>query len=200
MGKPLPDAALDQIYRLARTRRSWSEEEVPEILIRAVYDLQKFAPTSGNCCPGRFLFIRSPEAKKRLDKHMDEGNRKQTFSAPWTCIVAYDLEFPEFMAKLAPHLKNPKAGLSDPKTVEWLAIQNGSLGGAYMMIAARVLGLDCGPMNGFNREGINQEFFLSDPKMKSWRVNFVCNLGHGDASQLFPRAPRLAFEEACTVL
>lgn len=200
MGKPLPDAHLDQLYRLARTRRSWSEEEVSEVLIRAIYDLQKFAPTSGNCCPGRFLFIRSHEAKKRLDKHMDEGNRKQTFTAPWSCIVAYDLEFPKFMGKLAPWMKDPAKSFADPKLVDWLAVQNGSLGGAYMMIAARALGLDCGPMNGFDREGINQEFFLDDPKMKSWRVNFVCNIGHGDEAKLHPRSGRLEFEEACAIL
>lgn len=200
MAKPLPDAALDQLWRTARTRRAWTDDAVPEILIRAVYDLQKLAPTSGNCCPGRFLFVKSPQAKQRLDKLMDEGNRAQTMAAPWTCIVAFDLDFPEYMSKLAPHLKNPKAGLADPREVEWLAIQNGSLGGAYMMMAARALGLDCGPMNGFDREGVNREFFLSDVKMRSWRVNFICNLGHGDAAALRPRAPRLDFDEAAGIV
>lgn len=200
MGKPLSDASLDQIYRAARTRRGWTDEEVPETLIRAVYDLQKWAPTSGNCCPGRFLFIRSQEAKQRLDALMDEGNRKQTFTAPWTCIVAYDLNFPQFMPKLAPWMKDPAKVFADPKEVEWLAIQNGSLGGAYLIIAARALGLDCGPMNGFDREGINREFFLNDPKRSSWRVNFVCNIGHGDDTRLYPRAGRLDFDEAAGIL
>jgi len=200
MGKPLPDSALDQLWRNARTRRSWTDEEVPEVLIRAIYDLQKWAPTSGNCCPGRFLFVRSKEAKERLDRLMDKGNRVQTYSAPWTCIVAYDLGFPDFMGKLAPHMKDPKASFSDPKWVEWLAIQNGSLGGAYLIMAARALGLDCGPMNGFDRDGVNREFFINDPKMKAWRVNFVCNLGHGDEQKLFPRAARLDFDEAAEII
>jgi 3-hydroxypropanoate dehydrogenase len=200
MASPLPDAALDQLYRTARTRRGWRPEEVPEVLVRAVYDLQKFGPTSGNCCPARFLFLRSPEAKARLDKLMDPGNRVQTMAAPWTAIIAYDLDFPEYLSELTPHSKNPKAGLTDAKQVEWLAIQNGSLGGAYLILAARALGLDCGPMNGFDRDGINREFFSAEPPLKSWRVNFVCNIGHGDDTRLFPRAPRLDFAQACRIL
>lgn len=201
MAKPLPDAALDQLWRLARTRRHWTEEDVPEVLVRAVYDLQKWAPTSGNICPGRFLFIRSKAAKDRLDALMDEGNRRQTMTSPWTCIVAYDLDFHRFMGKLAPHMKNPAKTFADEKNREFLAFQNGSLGGAYLIMAIRALGLDAGPMNGFDREGINREFFLNDPKMNTWRVNFVCNIGYADpAENLRLRAGRLDFDDAATIL
>lgn len=201
MGKPLPDASLDQMFRSARTRRKWTDETVPEVLIRAVYDLHKWGPTSGNICPGRYLFVHSEAAKKRLDPLMDKGNREQTFTAPWTVLVAYDLDFPDHLDKLAPHMKDKHAPFRDDKWREFLAIQNGSLGGAYLMIAARSLGLDAGPMNGFDREGINKEFFLDHPKMKSWRVNFVCNLGHATPDEkLFPRAARLDFEEAAGVI
>ncbi len=200
MGKPLPDAALDQLYRAARTRRSWTGEDIPEVLMRAVYDLQKWGPTSGNCCPARFVFVHSMAAKQRLDKLMNEGNRKQTMEAPWTVIVAYDLDFVRYIPKLAPFIKDPGKAFADPKEVEWLAIQNGSLGGAYLIMAARALGLDCGPMNGFDREGINREFFLSDPDRASWRVNFVCNIGYGTDANLYPRGARLDFDEAAHIL
>jgi 3-hydroxypropanoate dehydrogenase len=200
MAKPLADAALDQLWRSARTRRSWTEEEVPEVLIRAVYDLQRWGPTSGNICPGRFLFIRSKAAKDRLDPLMDKGNREQTYTAPWTCIVAYDLDFPQFVPKLAPFIKDVAKAFADDAQREFLALQNGSLGGAYLILAARALGLDAGPMNGFDREGVNREFFLSDAKMKSWRVNFVCNLGHGSDARLYPRGARLTFDEAAGII
>ena len=200
MAKPLPDAALDQLWRSARTRRSWTDEEVPEVLIRAVYDLQKWAPTSGNICPGRFLFVHSQAAKRRLDPLMAAGNREQTMKAPWTCIVAYDLDFPKFVPRLAPFIKDVAKAFADAKETEWLAIQNGSLGGAYLIMAARALGLDAGPMNGFDRDGVNREFFLGDPKMKGWRVNFVCNLGHGGDARLFPRGERLDFDEAAGII
>jgi 3-hydroxypropanoate dehydrogenase len=200
MGKPLADAALDQLWRGARTRRSWTDEEVPEALIRAIYDLQKWGPTSGNICPGRFLFVHSKEAKDRLDPLMDKGNREQTMNAPWTCIVAYDLDFPHFVPKLAPFIKDPAKAFADMEMREFLALQNGSLGGAYLIMAARALGLDAGPMNGFDREGINREFFLDDPRMKTWRVNFVCNLGHGNDERLYPRGARLDFDEAAGII
>ncbi len=200
MTKPLPDLALDQTFRAARTRRGWTAEDVPEVLVRAVYDLLKWAPTSGNTCPGRFLFIRSAEAKARLDPLMDEGNRKQTMDAPWTALVAWDLDFPAYAQKLIPHAKDPQSWFKDPENARFLAVQGGTLQGAYLIIAARMLGLDCGPMNGFDRDGINREFFESDPAMKSWRINFVCNLGFGDDTRLHPRAPRLEFGEACRII
>ena len=200
MGRPLGDGDLDQLFRAARTRRGWTEEETPEVLIRATYDLLKMAPTASNISPGRFLFVRTPEAKARLLPHLDEGNRKQTESAPWTAIVAYDLDFVSQLGKLIPHAPNAKDWFADPKNAEWNAIQSGTLEGGYLILAARSLGLDCGPMGGFSREGVDKEFFLSDQKMKTWRSNFLVNIGHGDDTRLRPRAPRLDFDEACKIL
>ena len=200
MGKPLGDAALDQLFRTARTRRGWTDEETPEALIRATYDLAKIAPTASNISPGRFLFVRSKEAKARLEPHLDEGNRKQTMAAPFTAVVAYDLAFADHLDKLIPHAPTAKDWFADPANAEWNAIQSGTLMGAYLLIAARSLGLDCGPMNGFRRDGVDKEFFAPDPTMKSWRSNFLINLGHGDDTRLRPRAPRLDFDEACRIL
>jgi len=200
MGKPLADAALDQLFRTARTRRDWTDAETPEVLIRATYDLAKIAPTASNISPGRFLFVRSKEAKARLEPHLDEGNRKQTMAAPYTAIVAYDLAFADHLGKLIPHAPNAKDWFADQANAEWNAIQSGTLMGAYLLIAARSLGLDCGPMNGFRREGVDREFFLADPVMKTWRANFLINIGHGDETRVRPRAPRLDFDEACCIL
>ena len=200
MGKPLGDQALDQLFRTARTRRGWTEEETPEVLIRATYDLLKLGPTASNITPGRFLFVRSKEAKARLEPHLDEGNRKQTMAAPWIAIVAYDLAFADHLGKLIPHAPNAKEWFADPKNAEWNAIQSGTLQGAYLILAARSLGLDCGPMNGFRREGVDKEFFASDPQMKTWRSSFLVNIGHGDDTRVRPRAPRLDFEEAARIV
>ena len=200
MGKPLGDGDLDQLFRTARTRRGWTEEETPEVLIRATYDLLKMAPTASNICPARFMFIRSPEAKARLLPHMDDGNKAQTRTAPWSAIVAYDLAFADHLGKLIPHASNAKDWFASPESQTWNAVQSGTLQGAYLILAARSLGLDCGPMGGFSREGVDAEFFLSDPTMKSWRSNFICNIGHGDDTRLRTRAPRLDFDEACRIL
>ncbi len=200
MGKPLSDASLDQVFRTARTRRGWTDEETPEVLIRATYDLLKLCPTASNITPARFLFVHTPEAKARLEPHLDEGNRKQTMEAPYTAIVAYDLAFADHLAKLIPHAPNAKDWFADPANAEWNAIQSGTLQGAYLILAARSLGLDCGPMNGFRRDGVDREFFASDPAMKSWRSNFLVNIGHGDETRVRPRAPRLDFDEACRIL
>lgn len=199
MSDALPDGALDQLFRMARTRRGWTPEEVPEALIRATYDLLKMGPTASNICPARFFFVRSPEAKRRLEPYLDEGNRKQTMAAPWTAIIAYDLNFVSELPKLIPHNLNARDWFAEPKSAEWNAIQSGTLGGAYLILAARAMGLDCGPMNGFRREGVDREFFAGDPVMNSWRSNFLLNIGHGDATRLRPRAPRLDFDEACRI-
>ena len=200
MSKPLGDQSLDQIFRTARTRRGWTDEPTPEVLIRATYDLLKMAPTASNICPARFMFIHTAEAKARLEPHLDEGNRKQSMGAPYTAIVAYDLDFVSQLPKLIPHAPNAKEWFADPKNAEWNAIQSGTLQGAYLIIAARTLGLDCGPMGGFSREDVDREFFANDPVMKSWRSNFLVNIGHGDDTRLRPRAPRLDFDEACRIL
>ena len=200
MGRPIGDADLDQIFRTARTRRGWTEEETPEVLIRATYDLLKMGPTASNICPARFMFVRSAEAKARLAPHLDEGNRAQTRTAPWTAIVAYDLAFADHLGTLIPNAPNAKDWFALPESRDWNAVQSGTLQGAYLILAARALGLDCGPMSGFSRAGVDGEFFADDPVMKSWRSNFLVNIGHGDDARLRPRAPRLDFDAACRIV
>lgn len=199
MAHPVNDHALDVIFRDARSQNGFTDKAVPEILIRAVYDLTKMGPTSANCSPARFVFVSSPEAKARLLPLMSEGNRDKTAAAPWTVIMAHDMAFQEKMPQLFPH--NPGARDWFNNNREETAIRNGTLQTAYFLIAARALGLDCGPMSGFDMAGVNAEFFEKDPgEMQHWRANWICNLGHGDKAKLFPRSPRLAFDEACRIL
>jgi 3-hydroxypropanoate dehydrogenase len=191
----LPDSALEVLFRKARTHRAWLPQPVPDELIHQMYDLFKMGPTSANSCPARVVFIQSAEAKERLLPAMAPANVEKTRTAPLTAIVAYDLEFYEKLPELNPYVgKEVFAG--KPDLIQETAFRNGSLQGAYLMLAARALGLDCGPMSGFEAEKVNAEFF---PDGK-WKANFICNLGYGDASKLFPRQPRLTFEEACRVL
>jgi len=195
MSKTLSDAALDQLFRAARTHRSWTAEPVSPVVLEAVYALARMAPTSGNCSPGRFVFLVSPAAKARLKPALDPGNVEQTMSAPATAIVAHDMEFHEQMGRLGrPKARDWFAG--KPELIAETAFRNGSLQGAYLIMAARALGLDCGPMSGFDREMVDAEFF---PDGK-WKSNFLCNLGHGDGGRMRPRAPRLDFDEACRIL
>ena len=197
MSNSLTDDALDQLFRNARTYRSWLDKPVSEETLRRLYELSKWGPTSANGSPGRFLFIRSREAKERLRPILSPGNVEKTMAAPVTVVVAYDLRFHEKLPKLSPH--NPRMRdlfVSNPPFVEETARRNSSLQGAYLIIAARSLGLDCGPMSGFNNARLDEEFF-GGGHIKS---NFLCNLGYGDASKLHPREPRLEFDEACTIL
>ncbi len=196
MTKTLDDRALDQLFRAARTYRSWTAEPVPETLLQAVYELAKMGPTSGNCSPMRILFLRSAEAKARLAPALDRGNVKQTMAAPVTAVIAYDMEFYEHLPRLFPHEDARSWFAGKPAVIRATAVRNGSLQGAYFMLAARALGLDCGPMSGFDNAKLDQEFF-PDGRIKS---NFLCNLGHGDATGLRPRGPRLDFDEACKIL
>ncbi|MEL6258664.1 MAG: malonic semialdehyde reductase, partial [Pseudomonadota bacterium] len=144
--------------------------------------------------------LQSSEAKARLKPHLMEGNIVKTMSAPWVAIIAHDLDFPDHMERLFPHNLEAKTWFSDPTVRETTAFRNGTLQSAYFLIAARALGLDCGPMSGFNNEGVDAEFFLNDDARKSWRSNWICNLGHGDPDSVFPRSPRFDFEEACAIL
>ena len=195
MSKTLSDAALDQLFRTARTHRSWTAEPVSDVLLAAVYELARMGPTSGNCSPGRFVFVKSPEAKARLKPALDAGNVEQTMTAPVTAIVAHDMEFYELMPRLnTPRSRSWFAG--KPDVIAENAFRNGTLQGAYLIMAARALGLDCGPMSGFDKAKVDAEFF---PDGK-WRSNFLCNLGHGDGARMRPRAPRLEFDEACRIL
>jgi 3-hydroxypropanoate dehydrogenase len=191
------DDALDQLFRNARTYRSWLDRPVSEETLRQLYELSKWGPTSANGSPARFLFIRSREGKERLRPILAPGNVEKTMTAPVTVVVAYDLRFYEKLPQLSPH--NPRMRdlfVSNPPFVEETARRNSSLQGAYLIIAARSLGLDCGPMSGFDNARLDKEFFGAS-QVKS---NFLCNLGYGDASKLHPREPRLEFDEACTIL
>jgi 3-hydroxypropanoate dehydrogenase len=192
----LSDAGLDKIFRQARTHRAWRDEAVSDVLLEAIYDLAKMGPTSANCSPLRVAFLRSPEAKEKLRPALDAGNVEQTMVAPVTAIVAYDIEFYELLPKLYPHTDARSWFAGKPQRIEQTVQRNGSLQGAYFIVAARALGLDCGPMSGFNRKKVDEAFFAGT----SWRSNFLCNLGHGDSSQLRPRSPRLEFDEACRLL
>jgi nitroreductase len=197
MTASLDQSALDQLFNAARTRNGWVAETLPETLMRAVYDLAKWGPTSANCSPARFVFIATPEGKARLKPHLLASNVDKTMSAPWTVIVATDPAYFDKIPELFPH---------NPGAREWFAqapdggaeggFRNGTLQGAYLMMAARALGLDCGPMSGFDNAGVDREF-LADT---GWKSNFLVNLGHGTDENLFPRLPRLSFEAACQVV
>ena len=196
MSDRLPDASLDRLFRTARTRNAWSPEAVSEALIREVYDLAKWGPTSGNCCPGRFLFLTSDDAKQRLAPFMSSGNRAKTLQAPVNVIIGYDLNFAEKLPVLYPQNPGAVGWFADPAVALETALRNGSLQGAYLMLAARSLGLDCGPMSGFKPAGVDKEFFAGT----SWRTNFICNIGYGTDENLHPRNPRPTFDEACAIL
>ena len=211
MAEPLSDAALDQIFRKARTYSHWLDQPVTDETLHQLYELMKWGPTSMNTCPARIVFVRSPQAKQRLLPALLPGNVEKTMTAPVTAIVGYDVKFYEKLTKLWP--PNPKAGemfASNPELVETTARRNGSLQGAYLIVAARSLGLDCGPMSGFDNAKVDQEFFSSpgtaDGGGQEWlpeshiKSNFLCNLGYGDPAKLYPRGPRLDFHEACAIV
>lgn len=197
MGKPLTDDALDTIFRQARTHMHWLPKPVDEALLRQAYDLAKYGPTSANMCPMRVVFVVSKEAKEKLKPCLDAGNVDKTMAAPATAIIAMDVHFFEQLPKLYPHA-DAKAWFKDlPEPVlEYIALRNSSLQGAYFMLAARSLGLDCGPMSGFDNAKVDAAFFAGT----TVKSNFLCNLGYGDPARLHPRGPRLSFEEACRVV
>jgi 3-hydroxypropanoate dehydrogenase len=193
MTDKLNDRALDQLFRTARTRNTWTERQVTEQQLRELYEVMKFGPTSGNCCPARFVWVRSSEGKKKLAALAAPNNTPKILAAPVTVIIAYDLDFAEQLPKLFPARgKDMQAYYTDPHVAQTTAFRNGSLQGAYLIIAARVFGLDCGPMSGFNNEAVDSEFFANS-RIKS---NFICSIGYGSEKDLFPRNPRLTFEEA----
>lgn len=211
MSDSLDEGALDQLFRAARTHGAWLARPVTDDVLRRIYDLMKWGPTSANASPARFVFIRSREAKERLRPSLAPGNVEKTMSAPVTVIVAYDLLFYEKLSKLFPHNTAMRAMFAaNPQLVEVTAKRNSSLQGAYLMVAARALGLDCGPMSGFDNAKVDHEFFGAGKECSGCeqeffpaghvKSNFLCNLGYGDASKLYPRAPRLDFDEACTLL
>jgi 3-hydroxypropanoate dehydrogenase len=192
----LPAGSLDQLFRKARTYNAFESERIAQALIQEIYELAKWGPTASNCNPGRFVFLTSPEAKARLAPHMSSANRPKTLVAPINVIMAYDLNFAEKVPFLFPHKPEAAGWFAKPEVAMETAFRNGSLQAAYLMMAARSLGLDCGPMSGFKEAGVNDEFF----KGTAWRANFICNIGYGTSENLFPRLPRLPFEVACQVL
>jgi 3-hydroxypropanoate dehydrogenase len=195
--KMLNDQGLDLLYRNARSQNAWTAEPVSETLIRAVYDLTKMGPTSANCSPARFIILASNTAKERIRPYISPNNVQKTMTAPVCVIFGYDLAFFEKLPALFPH--NPAVKdwfASNPALAEQTAFRNGTLQAAYFMLAARALGLDCGPMSGFENAGVDREFFAGT----TIKSNFICSIGHGDPKGLFPRSPRLSFEEACRIL
>jgi len=192
----IPKEALDQLFREARTHVAWLPRAVPVELLKHDYELARMGPTSANSSPGRFVFLTTAEAKNRLLPALAPGNVQKTMSAPVTAIIAWDTEFHEHLPRLFPQANMHAYFAGNPAIIEETAFRNSSLQGAYFILAARALGLDCGPMSGFDAAKVNAEFF---PDGK-WKVNFLCNLGYGDHSKLYPRNPRLDFDEACLVL
>jgi len=192
------DAALDTIFREARTLRKWQGKPVTPALLMAIYDLVRLGPTESNICPARFHFVVTQQAKARLKPLLDEGNVAQTMAAPAIAIIGYDLGFAETLPLLAPRsAEKMQARLAnDPAKVELMATRSAGLQGGYFIAAARALGLDCGPMSGFDRAAVDAEFFAGT-QIKSY---FLCNLGHGDREELRPRQARLAFDDACIIL
>lgn len=196
MREALDDAALDTLFRTARTFNAFSEKAVPDSLLRQVYELAKWGPTASNTLPARFLFLTTSEAKARLAPHLSKSNAAKAIGGAVQCVVAYDLAFAEHIPTLFPHNPGSAAWYADPTVAQETAFRSGTLQGAYLILACRALGLDCGPMSGFSKSGVDAEFFAGTV----WRSNFVCNIGYGLDEKLHARLPRLAFDEACRLI
>ena len=209
---PLTDAACNVLFREARTHSAWLDRPVDDDLLHQLYDLMKWGPTSANSCPARIVFLRTKQAKERLRPALMPANVEKTMQAPVTAIIAYDAKFYEQLPRLFPAVPAMKEMfVKSPELAASTAMRNGSLQGAYFMLAARTLGLDCGPMSGFDNEKVDQEFFTVSAQRIAAKAggfvaagavksNFLCNLGYGDAAKLHPRGPRLEFNEACQLL
>ncbi len=193
----LSQQALDTLFLQARTHNEWLDKPVDDALLQRVWELARMGPTSANCSPMRIVFVKSPEAKARLQPALMESNRAKTLAAPVTAIFGNDSRFYDLLPKLFPHTDARAwfAGPGKEEVAATTAFRNGTLQAAYFMLAARALGLDCGPMSGFDNAAVDRAFF-PDGRIKS---NFICNLGHGDSGRLFPRSPRLEFQETCSV-
>lgn len=195
MTKALDDAALVTLFTEARTHNGWADKPVSDETLRALYDLTKMGPTSANCSPARFVFVRSAEAKEKLKPALSSGNLEKTMAAPVTVIAAIDAEFYEKLPELFPHADARSWFTSSPAVAEETAFRNATLQAGYLILAARALGLDTGAMSGFDKGKVDAAFFAGT----TWKSNFLINLGHGDPSKLFGRLPRLAFEDACVL-
>ncbi|KAA0443626.1 MAG: malonic semialdehyde reductase [Candidatus Thioglobus sp.] len=192
----LDEKALQTIFTKARSQNGWLDKTVSNEQIQQIYELMKFAPTAANTCPARITFVQSDAGKSKLKPHLDDGNVEKAMSAPTVAIIAYDTEFYEKLDYLFPHAdaKSWYVGKSDK--IKVAGLMNATLQGAYFMLAARSIGLDCGPMGGFNADTLDADFF-PDGKTKSI---FICAIGYGDESKIFPRSPRLNFDQACKII
>jgi 3-hydroxypropanoate dehydrogenase len=195
MTAPLNPAALDQLFLEARTYNAWKPEPIPEATLRRLWEIARMGPTSANCSPARIVFVTSKAAKEKLKPALIQTNVEKTMTAPATAIIGHDLEFHEHLPKLFPHTDARAWFAGNRPLIETTAFRNGTLQGAYLILAARALGLDCGPMSGFDNAMVDKLFFPGG----TVKSNFLCNLGYGDTKNLFPRSPRFAFEEACRI-
>jgi 3-hydroxypropanoate dehydrogenase len=195
MSERIDSKALDQLFFEARTHNEWQERPVSDELLRELFDTLRWAPTSANCSPARIVFVKSPEAKARLLPALIEGNVEKTRGAPVTAIIGHDLEFHEHLPRLFPHTDARSWFAGNQPLIEATAFRNGTLQGAYLIMAARALGLDCGPMSGFDAAKVDRAFFPEG----NVRVNFLCNLGYGRPEALFPRSPRFSFDDVCRI-
>ena len=191
----LDQSALDQLLVTARTHNVWTDKPVPDELLHELYELMKWGPTSANCSPARIVFVKSAAAKKRLLPCMAPGNVAKTEAAPVTAVIGMHMQFFEQLPQLFPQADARSWFAGNQPLIDSTAMRNSSLQGAYLILAARALGLDCGPMSGFDVEKMNAAMFPNS----GVRANFVCNLGYGDPAQLFPRNPRLSFAQACRI-
>ncbi|MCA3418945.1 MAG: malonic semialdehyde reductase [Roseomonas sp.] len=189
---PLDDRALDHLFRAARTQNKWQDRPVPDAKLQELYELLKWGPTSANSSPARFVFVRTAEGKAKLKEALSAGNLEKTMAAPVTVIVCYDSYFYDKLGQLFPHADAKPWFTSSPEFAEKTAFRNGSLQGAYLMLAARAIGLDVGAMSGFDNAKVDELFLFGT----GWKSNFLVNLGYGDPAGLFPRSPRLSFDEA----
>ncbi|MEM9286799.1 MAG: malonic semialdehyde reductase [Pseudomonadota bacterium] len=197
MADILSDKDLDTLFREARSYNTWADTPISDVNIQAIYELMKWGPTSANCSPARFVWVRSPEAKEKLAACVSQGNTQKVLTASATVIVAHDLEFYERIPELFPHDPGAKDWFSGSAAVaEATAFRNGTLQGAYLMLAARSLGFDCGPMSGFDNAAVDDAFFAGT----TVKSNFICAIGKGTTEQLFDRSPRLTFDDANQVL
>lgn len=197
MPEALTDAALDQLFRAARTANGWLDRPVAAETLRALYDLVKWGPTSANIQPLRVKFVTSAAAKERLKPHLSAGNLEKTMAAPVVAILGQDMAFYEHLPRLFPHNQTAKSWFEGkPEVIAASAFRNASLQGGYFILAARAVGLDAGPMSGFDAAGVDSAFWAGT----TVKTNFLCSLGHGDPAKLFPRSPRFAFEEVCEIV
>jgi 3-hydroxypropanoate dehydrogenase len=195
MNTPISMMSIQQLFTAARTHHAWQEKDVADGILREIYDLAKWGPTSANCLPMRIVFVKSKSEKEKLIPTLMGSNADQVRAAPVTAIIAYDQKFYDELSTLFPAFDARSMFASNPALSEQTAFRNGSLQGAYFILAARALGLDTGPMSGFDNAKVDQAFF----EKSSWKSNFLCNIGYGDAAKLQPRGPRLSFDQACII-